>query len=177
MCIRFRVRCKRSIRVRRYKACFDVSVCHHCTHSLECPTVVAKAHRIYYFTHEDYLKNKRHRMIQTIPPERRKLRCNVEATVNEFTHRMPQGKLKVRGAFRASVFAYSVAVAVNFGRIYRDLLSDQEVFEQLFASLAYCIRELLLNINTFCRRFFNRMYSQAATRRSLAFPWEIKNSF
>jgi len=28
-------------------------------------------------------------------------------------------KLKVRGAFKAGVFAYSTAMAVNFGRIYR----------------------------------------------------------
>jgi len=139
---------------KRYKACFDVSVCQHCAHSLECPTVVAKTHRIYYFTHQDYLRNKRHRMIETIPPERRKLRCNVEATVNEFVHRMPSGKVKVRGTFRTSVFAYSVAVAVNFGRIYRYLLSDRETFERLIAFIAGCIRTFLFNMITSHRRSF-----------------------
>jgi hypothetical protein len=148
---------------KRYKACFDISVCQHCVHRDACPTVVAKAHQVFYFTHEDYLRNKRHRIMETIPPDRRKLRCNVEATVNEFSHRMPRGKLKVRGAFRTSVFAYSVAMAINFGRIYRYLLSGREAFNQLFSSLAYSIGELLLNINIFCRRFFNRMYSQVAT--------------
>jgi hypothetical protein len=148
---------------KRYKACFDVSVCQHCAHCLECPSVVAKAQRIYYFTHGDYLKNRRHHMIKTIPPERRKLRCNVEATVNEFTHRMPGGKLKVRGAFRTSVFAYSVAVAINFGRIYRYLLSDQKTFERLVAFSFGCIRIFLLNMSTFYRCFFNRMYPEAVT--------------
>jgi len=37
---------------------------------------------------------------------------------------MPPGKLKVRGAFKASVFAFSVAIGINFGRIFRLLQGD-----------------------------------------------------
>jgi hypothetical protein len=32
---------------------------------------------------------------------------------------MQSGKLKVRGEFRASVFAFSMGISINFGRIIR----------------------------------------------------------
>jgi len=34
---------------------------------------------------------------------------------------MNNGKLKVRGLFKAQIFAYTVGIVVNFGRIYRYL--------------------------------------------------------
>jgi len=64
----------------------------------------------------DYSKN-----IQKIPKGRRSLRTNVEATVSEFTRKMNNRKLKVRGYFKAAIFAFAVGISVNFGRIYRYL--------------------------------------------------------
>jgi hypothetical protein len=103
----------------RFKACFEYSECDQCSMAAVCPTVHQKEQRSYYFSHDDYLRNKRHRQIELIPPERRKLRPNVEATVREFKRRMPDGKLKVRGAFQARVFAVLNAIGINFGRIFR----------------------------------------------------------
>jgi len=57
--------------------------------------------------------------ILEIPPERRKIRPNVEATVREFRNNMNhKGKLKVRGAFKTDIWAYTMAISINFGRIY-----------------------------------------------------------
>jgi hypothetical protein len=103
----------------RFKASFEQSVCDQCPLGSVCPTIQQKAQRTLYFTHEAYLRNKRHRSLESIPIERRTLRPNVEATVREFTRRMPDGKLKVRGTFKTRVFAVLNAIGINFGRIVR----------------------------------------------------------
>jgi hypothetical protein len=103
----------------RFKACFEQSVCDQCPLASVCPTIPQKDQRVSYFDHDDYLRNTRHRQIERIPAERRKIRPKVEATVREFKRRMPDGKLKVRGAFKTKVFAVLNAIGINFGRIFR----------------------------------------------------------
>ncbi len=76
--------------------------------------------RTYYFDRSDYLLGKRNRNIKSLPPERRKLRPNVEATVKEFTKPFNhKGKLRVRGLFKTMVYAHAMAISINFGRIWR----------------------------------------------------------
>lgn len=106
---------------RRFKAEFDLSVCSSCALAFVCQLKTKKKSKVYYFTPEEYLKRKRLENIQKIPKERRSLRTNIEATVSEFTRKMNNRKLKVRGLFKAQLFAYSVGITVNFGRIYRYL--------------------------------------------------------
>ena len=103
----------------RFKAEFDLSLCSSCLLASFCHLKLKKKSRVYYFTPEEYLKRKRLEVIQKIPKERRSLRTNIEATVSEFTRKMNNRKLKVRGYFKAQVFAYAVGISVNFGRIYR----------------------------------------------------------
>ena len=82
----------------RYKACFNKEVCAGCSFAGVCPTLNRKKGRVYYFTREQYLANKRRRNINAVPFERRKLRPNVEATVKEFVKPLNhKGKLRVRG--------------------------------------------------------------------------------
>jgi len=104
---------------KQHKALFDLSVCKGCSLHGKCPTSKRKNHRVLYFTHEHYLALKRQKVISKLPEERKRLRNNVEATVNEFVCKMHRKKLKVRGAFKASIFAFSIAMGVNFGRIHR----------------------------------------------------------
>lgn len=106
---------------KKYKAEFELSICNNCPLSSKCPTIKNKHFRTYNFTEEDYLKNKRHNSINQIPKERRKLRNNVEATVAEFKRKLHNGKLKVRGYFKTLIFAFTMAISINFGRIYRHL--------------------------------------------------------
>ena len=101
----------------RYKAIFDADKCKGCLFKVECS--INKNNGRYYFTHSDYLKNERGRNILKIPPDRRKLRPNVEAAMREFKTKTRAGKLKVRGMFKTSLFAYLMAISINFGRIYR----------------------------------------------------------
>lgn len=103
----------------RFKACFEQSTCEQCPLAAVCPTIQQKDQRVFYCEHEDYLRNKRHRQIELIPPERRNIRSNVEATVREFKCRMVDGKLKVRGTFKTRGFAVLNAIGINFGRIFR----------------------------------------------------------
>jgi hypothetical protein len=39
--------------------------------------------------------------------------------MREFSRRTEGGKLKVRGLFKAQLFALSAAIGINFGRVYR----------------------------------------------------------
>ncbi|UCE08622.1 MAG: transposase, partial [bacterium] len=116
----------------RHKAEFDLKTCHQCPHRNQCSAINMKKYSVFYFSREDYLARRRQNRIHEIPKERRTLRNNVEATVKEFVCKMPRKKLKVRGAFKAEVFAYSMAISVNFGRIYRLILDDPEYFKAFF---------------------------------------------
>jgi len=102
---------------KRHKACFDMNICGECPLHEGCQ--IFRSNGRYYFTHEDYLQGRRNRNIMNIPEERRRIRPNVEALMNEFKIRTPGGKLKVRGLFKATLFAFNSGIAINFGRIYR----------------------------------------------------------
>jgi len=117
---------------KRFKAEFDLTICKECDKQSICPALLMKKHRTFYFTHDDYLRKKRLKSRASIPPDRLKLRNNVEATIHEFTCKMPKRKLKVRGAFKTSIFAFSVAASVNFGRIYRYIQINPDIAQALF---------------------------------------------
>jgi hypothetical protein len=117
---------------KRYKACFDVKICTQCSLSKRCPAKKQNSKRTYYFDRSDYLLGKRNRNIKSLPPERRKLRSNVEATVKEFTKPLNhKGKLKVRGLFKTMVYAHAMAISINFGRIWRYLAENPDFFALL----------------------------------------------
>ena len=103
----------------RYKAEFNKSICAQCPLNKVCSIKENKKFRVFYFTEKDYLTNKRQRAINNIPEDRKHLRNNVEASVKEFTSKMPNKKLKVRGLFKTGVFSYTTAIGINFGRIFR----------------------------------------------------------
>jgi hypothetical protein len=117
---------------KRHKARFDLNVCQQCPLKEKCQ--IFKNKGSYYFTHEDYLLNKRNRNIENIPKERQKLRPNVEATMKEYKTKTNGGKLKVRGIFKTSLFAFSVGIAINFGRIFR-YIADNELFSDFFSTI------------------------------------------
>ncbi len=106
----------------RYKACFDKKICAGCSLTGDCPALIQKRYRAYYFTREQYLANKRKRNINTLPHKRRKLRPNVEATIKEFVKPFNhKGKLCIRGQFKTMMYACSMGISINFGRIHRYL--------------------------------------------------------
>jgi hypothetical protein len=104
---------------KRFKACFDLDQCRQCPHQRGCPAQKCRDRRTWYFTRGDFLRVCRISAMGKLPPERRSLRNNVEATVKEFKCRTRCGKLKVRGTFKTRIFAFATGIAVNFGRIYR----------------------------------------------------------
>jgi hypothetical protein len=127
---------------KRNKAVFDIQICSNCKLKDQCS--IYKQNGRFYFTHEDYLKNRRNRNIDKIPVERRKIRPNVEATIKEFTIRAPGNKLKVRGIFKASLFAFAVAIGINFGRIFRYIRENYHYFEKIKAQIDALISYLFL---------------------------------
>jgi len=105
---------------KRWKASFDLYTCRECSVSESCPTQQLKSCRAFYFTRNDFLARQRWKNLQKIPEERRKLRPNVEATINEFTGAFNhKGKLPYRGRFRTEVYAFCTAIGINFGRVVR----------------------------------------------------------
>ncbi len=114
---------------KRYKACFDPAVCKQCSLAGRCCAKEQRNGRVYYFDRADYLQGKRNRNIKSLPPERRKLRPNVEATVKEFTKPLNhKGKLKVRGKFKTMLYAFSMGIAINFGRVWRYQAENPDAF-------------------------------------------------
>jgi len=113
----------------RYKACFDVEICKQCPLSKNCSAKQQSDKRTYYFDRSDYLLGRRNRNIKSLPPERRKLRPNVEATVKEFTKPFNhKGKLRVRGLFKTMVYAHAMATSINFGRVWRYMIENPDFF-------------------------------------------------
>jgi hypothetical protein len=124
-----------------YIAIFDETKCLDCPELNKCPVKSTSQGISFNFKHEDYLRQKRLKARKKLPPERKRLRNNVEATIHEFTCRMPKGKLKVRGRFKASLFAYAVGISSNFGRIFRYLTNpetDITVIREYFKELTNC---------------------------------------
>ena len=117
---------------KRDKACFDLEICNQCDLQISCPAKKQKKHAAYYFKHSDYLQYKRNHNINEISYERRKIRPNIEATVKEFTKAFNhKGKLRVRGQFKAMIFAVAMAIAINHGRIYRKMHQNPTFFSIL----------------------------------------------
>ncbi len=83
---------------KRNKAIFDITICLSYFLKESCKTQIQRqeSQRVFYFTEEDFLKNKRRIAIRKLPIERRKIRPNIEATVNEFRQEMNH-KGKFRG--------------------------------------------------------------------------------
>ncbi|MCK5853412.1 transposase [bacterium] len=104
---------------KRYKACFDLALCKACPLAKDCRTVPQKKCRVYYFGDDDFERSARLRNIYEIPEKRRQLRNNVEATMNEFSCKLNNHKLRVRGLHKASAYFILSAVGINFGRICR----------------------------------------------------------
>jgi Transposase DDE domain./Transposase domain (DUF772). len=104
---------------KRWKAIMSGKVCGTCPMRDTCPSHARRSCRVVYFDAQDVLRQKRQRNIRALPTEMRKLRANVEATMREFSRRTEGGKLKVRGMFKAQLFALTTAIGINFGRVYR----------------------------------------------------------
>jgi hypothetical protein len=148
---------------KRHKVRFNMNICRECPLNTRCQIFKNKGR--YYFTHEDYLQNSRNRNIMNIPRERRKIRPNVEALMNEFKIRTPGGKLKVRGLFKATLFAFNSGIAINFGRIYRYIVQNgftdgiDPLTPDVLNSIMLIKMRLLQKISIFVRNFFVRWFS------------------
>lgn len=140
-----------------------MNICRQCPLNERCRIFKNKGR--YYFTHEDYLQNRRNRNIMSIPEERRKLRPNVEALMNEFKIRTPGGKLKVRGLFKATLFAFNSGIAINFGRIYRYIAKNGHTdgidpsTPTVLSDIMLIKLRLLQKTSIFVRNFFARWVS------------------
>ena len=158
----------------RHKACFDAEICKQCPFSEACPAKQQSDKRVYYFDRSDYLLGKRNRNIKSLPPERRKLRPNVEATVKEFTKPFNhKGKLRVRGLFKTMMYAHAMAISINFGRVWRHIAGNPDFFglSNLLFGILPCLfgnssrNELVkINIQDKSRRWpkFQQYFRQAA---------------
>ena len=142
----------------RYKAEFNRSICAQCPLKELCSIRENKKYRVFYFTENDYLTNKRQREISKIPEERRQIRNNVEATVKEFTEKMPNKKLKVRGLFKTGVFAYTTAIGINFGRIYRYIKGNnsKNYFIYFLRFIYFVLKTLFHNKLVFTNQEYQR---------------------
>ena len=115
---------------KQFKACFDLSHCAVCPLKKNCGTVELIKCRVYYFTDADFERGVRLRNIEEISEKRRYLRNNVEATMNEFSCKLNNHKLRVRGQHKASEYFLLTAIGINFGRISR-FFNLQQIFSKI----------------------------------------------
>jgi hypothetical protein len=113
----------------RYKVRFDLTICKQCPLKEKCQIFKNKGR--YYFNHQDYLLGKRNGNITNLPMERQKLRPNVESLMKQFKTRTQNGKTKVRGIFKTTLFAFNVGIAINFGRIYMYAIENELIHDFL----------------------------------------------
>ncbi|MDP8221617.1 MAG: transposase, partial [Candidatus Stygibacter frigidus] len=125
---------------KRYRATFNYEICKKCPLFKKCNVASPKNLGKYNFSEEELYRKLRHHNILKLPLERRKLRANVEATMKEFTHRLNGHKLKVRGAFKSSLFTFATAIAINFGRIYRSNMKKDDN-RKLLALFAHILKK------------------------------------
>ncbi|MFH1943844.1 MAG: transposase [bacterium] len=142
---------------KRLKAEFDLAVCQRCDKQSVCSSIKMKKYRTIYFTRADYLRKKRLKQRASIPADRLKIRNNVEATIHEFVCKMPKGKLKVRGAFKASIFVFSVAMSINFGRIYRYIQDNPDIAASLIIQFVDYFKERF-TLSVILGKIFNPRY-------------------
>lgn len=123
---RFQVRCAAGHTVeavstrKRYKAQFQAAWCVGCPLADACAAIRHKdGSRSHYFDRAAILRQARHRRLLELPPDRRQLRANVEATMQELKTPTRDGKLRVRGMAASRQYAFLRALAINFGRIFR----------------------------------------------------------
>ena len=117
----------------RFKVRFNRDQCALCPLKEKCQ--IHKNNGRYYFKRTDYLKNKRDKNIKQIPKERRKIRPNIEATMKEIRGKSNGGKLKVRGLFKTTMYAFTIGIGINFGRIFRHIsdIEGNSLFNKLFS--------------------------------------------
>lgn len=105
---------------KRHKANFEAEWCAGCPLASVCPGIRRKdGSRTHYFDEATVLRQARHRRLLELPPERQRLRANVEATMQEFKAPTRDGKLRVRRRVPAIQYGFLRAIVVNFGRIFR----------------------------------------------------------
>jgi hypothetical protein len=162
---------------KRHKAAFDLAICKRCSSRDKCQTLRMNHHRVFYFSNEYYLRQRRQKIIDSIPIKRRKLRSNVEATVSEFVRKMPNKKLKVRGAFKASIFALSCAISINFGRIYRFIQVDPSCYEPIVLCFINVVKDQIQFYRTYiCKMveylvFKQRLLNYMGQRKNFVFEY------
>ena len=83
-CIPYLVRTKSSIQKNAFKACFDLNTCQACECAQNCPTIIQNNNRVFYFDDDMAQMQKRVHAIESLQPQRRKIRPNIEATVDEY---------------------------------------------------------------------------------------------
>ena len=111
---------------KNWMAPFDLSTCEGCPFFKDCPTKSERKYQqgkaILRFKPTEAAKQKRHKALQKIPPNRRTLRAGSEKLMGSLRRgEKNTGKLKIRGRFNFDAHIFSLGIAINFERIFRYL--------------------------------------------------------
>ena len=131
----------------RWIAEFDLNKCKTCPLNAVCGIriiggKVKPARRVYYFEDKEILAHARKRNLESLPPERRTLRANVEATVKEMKRGMKNGKVRIRGRIRVSLHMIFTAIGINLVRIAKKNWEISDCLTDIFqrgSLLSYCL--------------------------------------
>lgn len=118
---------------KNWKADFDIDKCQTCPFFDQCPTKRERKYKqgiaILRFKATESLKQKRHKAIQKIPPERQTLRSGVEKLMGLMRRgEKNTGKMRFRGRFNFELYTFSMGIVINFERIFKYLEAKNELF-------------------------------------------------
>lgn len=117
-----------------YKVVFDPEICKNCPLKDLCKLKKQGGQRMetkrhYYFRMRNILAHERIQNVESLPPERRHTRSNVEATVKELKRGMQNGKVRVRHWIRVSLHMIFTAISVNLRRIHMKIKGKNSFLE------------------------------------------------
>ena len=137
---------------KNWMADFNLEICQNCPFFDQCPTKRERKYKkgvaILRFKATESLKQKRHKAIQKIPPERQTLRPGVEKLMGLMRRgEKNTGKMRFRGRFNFELYTFSMGIVINFERIFKYLEAKNELF------FAFC--RSLASWNVSCQRTFD----------------------
>ena len=139
---------------KNWMADFQLEICQQCPFFDQCPTKRERKYKkgtaILRFKATESLKQKRHKAIQKIPPERQTLRPGVEKLMGLMRRgEKNTGKMKFRGRFNFELYTFSMGIVINFERIFKYLKAKNELFFAFSSSLG--------SRNVSCQTTFNNV--------------------
>jgi hypothetical protein len=137
----------------RHVVRFARDICHACPMVNECPAKCRKRfYSLIFYNRQALLARRRWQLSQEDYRIKCRLRAAIEGTISQFKHKMPNGKLRIRGLAKIRNSIILMAIGINFGRVWAYLMEINPViaiFLSVFALLVFVLAIMLTRQPTY----------------------------